>query len=194
MDFSKAEHFVRTLLQSQLSPLLTYHDYDHTLDVLEAATELARREQISNAEDLTLLKTAALFHDTGYVNVYEHHEEESCHIARQALPSCGYSEKQVEIVCDMIMKTKMTTPPATLLEKILCDADLFYLSGDEFEERGQKLFREWMAYGRLSNEKEWNVMQVRFLENHRFYTRAAAEKGEPKKSEHLLRLRKLVSS
>jgi hypothetical protein len=88
----------------------------------------------------------------------------------------------------------MNTPPSTILEKILCDADLFYLSGDEFEERGQKLFREWMAYGRLSNEKEWNEMQVSFLEKHRYYTHSAAEKGEPKKSEHLLRLRKLVNT
>ena len=194
MDFAKAEHYIRHLLQTELSPLLTYHDYDHTLDVMNAAMELARKENINDPEELLLLKTAALFHDCGYVNVYEHHEEEGCRIARQILPGCGYSEQQVQTICDMIMKTNLSTPPRTHLEEILCDADLDYLSGDQFVSRGQKLFSEWMAYGRLTNEKEWNDKQIRFLEAHRFYTRSAAEKGDRKKGEHLERLRTLVAN
>jgi uncharacterized protein len=193
MDFPKAEQYIRELLQTQLSPILTYHDYDHTLDVVAAAEALAIQENITDPVEMTLLKTAALFHDCGYVNVYEQHEEESCHIARQVLPGFGYNEAQVQQICDMIMKTRLNAVPATHLEKILCDADLDYLGGDQFESRGQKLFSEWIAYGKLRDEKEWNEKQIRFLESHRFYTNSASSKGERKKAEYLRKLRNDVN-
>ena len=193
MEYTKAEHYIRQLLQTELSPLLSYHDYDHTMDVLEAAVALASEEKITDNESLTLLKTAALFHDCGYVHVYEHHEEESCRIARQALPGFGYSDEQIQVVCALIMKTNLSEKPRTHLEEILCDADLDYLGGDEFESRGKKLYGEWLAYGLVHSEQEWNEKQIRFLERHRYYTRSAIAKGEKKKSEYLRKLKQSLS-
>ena len=194
MDYPKAEQFIKQLLQTQLSPLLTYHDYDHTFDVVAAAADLARQEGILDETQLTVLKTAALFHDCGYVYTYEHHEEEGCRIARQVLPGFDYTTDQVETVCSMIMKTKLQVKPETLLEKILCDADLIYLGSDEFESRGTKLFHEWLAYGKLSNEREWNDKQIHFLEHHRYCTHAAREQADAKKAEHLVRLKNMVKA
>jgi predicted metal-dependent HD superfamily phosphohydrolase len=189
MDFHKAEIYIKQLLQSELSPLLAYHDYDHTMDVLEAAIELAGRENIMDSESLTLLKTAALFHDCGYVHAYENHEEESCRIAGEVLPGCGYQPEQIRIIQAMILKTKLSEKPVTHLEQILCDADLDYLGGDNFESRGTKLYREWVAYGLIGDEKEWNEKQIRFLESHRYYTKAAMAKGDPGKAAHLRKLK-----
>ena len=194
MDLPKAELYIKQLLQSQLSPLLTYHDYDHTMDVLDASVNLARDENITDGEELALLKTAALYHDCGYINMYDHHEEESCRIAKQVLPGFGYSDAQITIVCNLIMKTKLLEKPHTHLEKILCDADLDYLGGDEFEVRGQKLFQEWLAYGKLKNEKEWNEKQIRFLEKHQYYTKSATTKGSKKQEEHLKKLKNEVNA
>src|SRR5436190_24086037 len=98
MDFHKAEIYIKRLLQSELSPLLAYHDYDHTMDVLEAAIDLASAEGIREEEMLTLLKTAALFHDCGYVHAYENHEEESCRIAGEVLPGFGYDVAQIRTI------------------------------------------------------------------------------------------------
>jgi len=189
MDFHKAENYIKHLLQSELSPLLTYHDYDHTMDVLQAAIELAGAEQIRDEEPLTLLKTAALFHDCGYVHAYENHEEESCRIAGEVLPGCGYRPEQIRTIQEMIMKTKVFAIPVTHLEQILCDADLYYLGGDNFESRGNQLYREWLAYGLIADEKEWNEKQIRFLEKHRYYTKSAMAKGDAGKAAHLRKLK-----
>lgn len=192
MQFHKAEKFITEFLQSELSPSICYHDYFHTMDVLNATVELAKEENITDENDLILLKTAALFHDCGFVNVYANHEEEGCRIAKKILPRFGYSEEQVSIICKIIMKTKLPSQPQTHLEKILCDADLDYLGRDDFGLLGKKLFEEWLAKGKVKNEQEWNEMQIKFLESHHYCTRSAIAKRGRKKAEHLKELKAKV--
>ncbi len=190
MQYSQAEKYVSEFLQSRLSPSLYYHDFHHTMDVLNASVELAKEENVNNDNELTLLKTAALFHDTGYVNTRQNHEEASCAIAKEALPRFGYTEDQINIICKMIMFTKLPSNPQTPLEKILCDADLDYLGRDDFEKTGRKLFRELNDAGKIKNEQEWNEVQIKFLESHHYLTRSAIEKRTKKKEQHLAKLKK----
>ena len=189
MQLEQATEFITELLQNRLSDLMYYHDYHHTNNVLNAATELAAEENVVDEHELLLLKTAALFHDAGYLYTYENHEEESCRIVREHLPDFGYSVNDIEMICGLIMKTKMPQSPETLLEKILCDADLDYLGSDDFEINGQKLFKEWTAMGKLSNKEEWDKAQIKFLESHSYWTKSAGEKRDQKKLEHLRKLK-----
>jgi uncharacterized protein len=191
MQFHKAEIFIKELLQSALPGSLFYHNYDHTIEVLNAVIEIAYDEQVSG-EDLLLLKTAALFHDSGFVHVYHGHEEEGCRIAREQLPAFEYNRVQIEKICALIMATKTPQNPQTHLEKILCDADLYYLGTDSFKERGQKLFKEWMERGKILSEKEWHQEQIKFLESHHYLTKSAIANREKKKAEHLQKLRESV--
>jgi uncharacterized protein len=187
MHYHKAEKYIAELLQS-LPEKLFYHNYNHTLEVLNAVIEIAQGENV-NDQDLNLLKTAALFHDSGFTVVYHGHEEEGCRIAREQLPLFRYLNEEIEIICSLIMATKTPQNPQTQLEKILCDADLFYLGTDQFKETGQKLFREWKQYGKITSEEEWDKMQIKFLESHRYLTRFAIENCEKKKEEHLKKLK-----
>ena len=156
VQIEKAEEYVRQILQSRLPAFLTYHNYFHTQDVTHAAMALAKEEGVTNENDLLLLKTAALFHDSGYIYNYENHEAEGCRIARAALPGFGYSEEQIQTICNMIMKTKLPSDPETLLEKLLCDADLDYLGRDDFKELGDKLYKEFLEMKKVSNERRWD--------------------------------------
>ena len=192
MEFSKAENFISQLLKSELPPSLYYHSYEHTFDVLNAATILAKEEGITNADDITILQTAALFHDCGFVNVYKNHEEEGCRIAKEVLPDFDYTNEQIEIVCSVIMKTKFGSHPETLLEKIICDADLDYLGSDEYGIIANRLFKELTELEKIQNEHEWNRLQVQFLQAHHYWTKSAKEKRDKKKMEHLLRLKEVV--
>jgi len=189
MQFHKAEKYISDLLQSELPGSLFYHNYDHTLEVLNAVIEIAREEHIEG-EDLLLLKTAALFHDSGFINAYYGHEEEGCKIARSRLPLFDYSDVQIEKICGLIMATKTPQNPQTHLEKILCDADLYYLGTDSFTETAKKLFREWLERGKINSEEEWQRMQIEFLESHHYRTRSAIANREKKKAEHLQNLKK----
>ncbi len=193
MEYEKASNHILELLKTRLSPLLFYHSYEHTLSVLKAVIEISWDENIQSHEDLILLKTAAVYHDCGFLNTYEiDSEEESCKIAKEILPEFDYNSFQIESVCKLIMKTKMPQTPETLLEKILCDADLNYLGQDDFIIIGNKLLRELNAMGKNISEKEWNKLQIDFLEAHHYWTSSVISKRENKKAEHLQRLWQIV--
>ena len=191
MQFQKAEQFITKLLKSELSGSLFYHNYEHTVNVLNAAIEIANDEKV-NSKDVLLLKTAALFHDCGFIKTYHGHEEEGCRVAREYLPSFDYTNDEIETICILIMATRTPQNPKTLLEKILCDADLFYLGTEAFEETGQKLFKEWHVRGKIQSEDEWDELQIKFLESHRYFTPSAITKLGRKKAEHLQKLKERV--
>ena len=192
MDIEKAEKFIVDLLDTQLSETLYYHGLHHTLDVLNAAMILADEEGVEDRSDLKLLKTAALFHDSGFLNTYKNHEEEGCRIANVHLSLFGYSQEEIKKICGMIMATKIPQTPTTILEQILCDADLDYLGRDDFEPIAASLFEELKARKLVENETTWNVIQVKFLESHRYHTKSAINKREVQKQKRLIELRKLI--
>ena len=183
MEIEKAEKFIVDLLDTQLSSTLYYHGLHHTLDVLNAAMILADEEGVEDRTDLKLLKTAALFHDSGFLNTYKNHEEEGCRIANVHLSLFGYSQEEIKKICGMIMATKIPQTPTTILEQILCDADLDYLGRDDFYTIGNTLYKELLVSGAINNEKEWNELQVKFLQGHHYFTDTAQQlRKQPKQA------------
>ena len=183
MQAQAAENFIVEKLKHGLAPTLYYHGLHHTLDVTAVAMELAAAEGVANAEDMALLRTAALYHDAGFLCSYQDHEAQSCEVARAALPGFGYIPGQVEQVCDMIMATKYPQEPRSLLAQILCDADLDYLGRADFEPISTSLFRELMARQLLADERAWFQLQADFLAHHHFWTATAvARRAVPKQA------------
>lgn len=193
MNFSAAKSHILYRLQLELPANLYYHGVQHTLDVFEAATEIARGEGITGSS-LVLLQTAALYHDCGFLIAYQDHEAAGCMIARQVLPDFGYSHTQVEQICSLIMATRIPQSPNNHLEQILCDADLYYLGTDDFFRIGNLLFREFQEYGILADEEEWNRIQLQFLSSHQYFTATARQRRQSKKVVHLNYVKELVDS
>lgn len=191
MNFKAAEIFIIEKLKAELPDHLYYHGVHHTLDVFHSAIEIAEAEGI-HGDDLTLLKTAALFHDSGFLYTYQNHEETGCHIAREQLPDFGYLPEQIDVVCGMIMATKIPQQPHSRLEEIICDADLDYLGRDDFFDIGNTLYREFLEMEVVKNEKDWNQLQVKFLQSHDYFTDTAIQLRKPKKMEHLKEVRSIV--
>ena len=73
MQYEQVHSFLIQKLENGLPSYLTYHDTGHTKNVIETAEHLAMAENISG-DDLVLLKTAALFHDAGYMQIYKGHK------------------------------------------------------------------------------------------------------------------------
>ena len=184
MQFEKVKKFVLGKLRKELPQNLTYHSLGHIKDVYGAAETLAELENVTG-EDLTLLLTAVLFHDSGFLVQQKEHERISCELARQYLPAYAYNPEQIERICGMIMATQIPQTPHNKLEKIICDSDLDYLGRDDFFTIGDKLYDELCMYGIISNENEWNKLQVKFLEAHKYFTPAAKKLRKAKKDEHL---------
>src|SRR2546423_374818 len=131
MELAKAEQFILDKLKKQLPEYLYYHSFSHTEDVLAAALRIASDEGV-NEEDTILLRTAVLYHDAGFTIQIKDHEQIGCDIAHKTLPDFGYTDNEIRMICDMIIATKIPQSPHTLLEKIICDADLDYLGREDF--------------------------------------------------------------
>ncbi len=191
MDYSASKNYILEKLDKELSPDLYYHGLHHTLDVLDAAEFICKEENI-NEHDTILLKTAALFHDAGFLRNNLNHEVLGCDIVRESLPEFGYSKTAIEHICGMIMSTKIPQSPKNKLEQIICDADLDYLGRDDFKKIGDTLFEELKAYHYLKTREEWDEMQINFLEKHTFFTESSRIKRQPKKATHLANLKEKV--
>jgi uncharacterized protein len=191
MEFQKAKDYILQRLKNELPIQRTYHSVAHIQDVEESAKRLGIAEGI-NGTDMNLLLTAALYHDSGFMIQSHEHERVSCEIARQNLPQFGYTSEQVDIICGMIMATKVPQEPKNHLEKIICDADLDYLGRDDFFEIGNQLADELQAYGIIKGEKEWDKLQIRFLDEHHYWTKTAINTRKARKDQYLEFLKQKV--
>lgn len=187
VDFSTLYHNIINQLEENLPAHLTYHNAAHTVSVVEATEKLAEAENI-NEEETLLLKTAALFHDTGFLRTYKNHEEASCSFAKENLPGYGYTAEQVDAICRIIMATKLPYHPVGKLQQIICDADLHYLGTNQYFPTAEKLFYEYKKEGLVHTRKEWQQKQILFLGAHRFFTNTGHEWYQKKKDEHLASL------
>ncbi len=186
--FPLIQHHVIHHVLSRLSEKLTYHNVEHTSDVLEQVQRIGMEEGISE-EDLLLLKIAALYHDTGFLSKYEGHEEIGCELVREDLPGFGFTEEQVDKICHLIMATRVPQRPGNKLEEIICDADLDYLGQDDFESISDSLRKEFLEFGIIHSDEEWFARQIKFLETHKYFTESSRKHRNPVKCQHLDKLK-----
>lgn len=176
-------------LQKGLSPRLTYHGLHHTLDVLKQVQRIAAREDLTDEENLFLLKVAALYHDSGFLFIYSGHEVKGCEIVKEELPTFGLTIPQIDKICGMIMATKIPQSPGNKMEEIICDADLDYLGRNDFDTISNNLYKEFLEFGFVKDHGQWMRLQVKFFETHHYFTKSTQQLRNPKKSARLEKLK-----
>ena len=181
------EEYVKQLLNDHLSGTLYFHDINHTLKVKEAVRQLAKAEKI-NKEDREILTLAALFHDTGFIKTYEGHEKESQLIAAAYLREVGYPEDKIEQVKTLIRVTDPNVTPASLMEKIICDADTAHVGEKKYRSYSGELRKEWELNKKdyYPTDLQWEEEDLDFLQNkHIFYTKSAKVAYQYRKSKNI---------
>lgn len=193
MNFSKAKEFILPKLERELNPNLFYHGVHHTRQVLASAIRIAKNAGISDS-DMILLKTAALFHDSGFLFSYRGHEAISVQIAKETLPNFDYDNESINLIGELIMSTQLPQCPTTFLAEILCDADLDYLGGnkDKFIQIAESLYLELRGLEFVKNEVEWDKIQIQFLTNHKYFTKYCQLTREPRKQKNIDLIRKVT--
>ncbi len=173
---------------ASLNPKLYYHNINHTIDVLEQAERIAGAEGISDPHEIFMLKVASLYHDSGFLNVYSKHEEKSCSIFLEEPACADFTTGEKEIVCNLIMATQIPQRPKNLLEKIICDADLDYLGREDFLIISDSLRREFLEFGVVKSNEEWEVFQYNFLKEHEYFTTSSRLTRGPSKKEYFQKI------
>lgn len=166
-------------LERDLPEWLYYHNADHTRYVMDKTIFIAEKEQVTK-EELSLLKLAALYHDTGFLVKRDGHEEISCRIASEELIDYEVTKENIAKICQIIRATRIPQRPNSKLECILADADLEYLGTDLFFDFSEKLYQEVLHYEQIS-KKRWNEIQVEFISNHKYHTTFCKRYREPQK-------------
>ena len=86
------------------------------------------------------------------------------------------------------MATKLPQTPATLLEKVICDADLDYLGRADFFEIGDGLRREFLKQGIIKTNQDWDQLQIKFLTSHQYHTATSRKLREKYKQGNISKL------
>lgn len=193
LDFDQARVYALEQLRNGLSPALTYHSLAHTQDEVVPATRRLARGLGVAGEPLKLLLTAAWYHDLGLIKDRVEHEAIGMAIARQALPQFGYTSRQIEQICAMIMATRLPQNPRTLLEEIIADADLDVLGREDFIARNAALRSEMAFFGFSVSDIEWYRSQMYFFQRHHYFTSAARILRNRQKQRNIAVLRELLN-
>lgn len=186
---SDARHYATDIFTQKLKPGFVFHNLDHTEAVAEACSQMADYYQL-NDEDRFVLMLSAWFHDTGYSSgKVEGHEEISVQIATEFLQQHTVSETIQQRVTSCIRATHMPQSPISQVEKILCDADLSHLSTEDFKAMNQLLKQEREnLLGQKISKKEWRKSNIKFLQQHKYFTEYSEQYLESKKQDNLAAL------
>ena len=184
------DDFIFKLFKDELPNTFVYHNYTHSKRVYKSINEIIENSQI-DVKDATILRLAALLHDTGYTVSRQNHEEEGVKIAIGFLEKNNVESHIVDGVVKCILATKFKdTLPNTELEKIIRDADSSHFGKEYFEEASEFLRQEYLLQNvhKYSSE-EWLDENIKVLvEVHQFYSDYALKNWQPTKEKNLAKL------
>lgn len=174
-NVSKAERYVKQLLQEKLTPDHYYHNLPHTLAVVDAARLLSARHELTERE-CEIIELAAWFHDTGFTTAYEGHEEESVDIAEAFLKGAEFGAEGIAEIRRLILATKMGHEPTDQLEMILRDADLSNIGRADYLALLSGLRHEWEIFrNEFHKNRAWYKLNYKFVKKHQYNTEVAQE-------------------
>jgi uncharacterized protein len=175
-----AVEYIFERLQNELPAILTYHNFEHTRLVYDSALEIGAALNLSS-DDMDMMAVASAFHDAGFLLNMDEHEKHGCQLAEEVLPNFDYSKSDIEKIQSAIMATKIPQSPKDLFEQVLCDADMFYLAGDNHPVWRRRLKNELLERGILKQAAEFEKLELSFMYAHEFHTQYATERARANK-------------
>src|SRR5436190_10641379 len=188
---SAAQDFVSDLFLNKVNKTIHFHTLQHTQEVVAGCETMAEYYHIED-EDRFALLLAAWFHDTGYSGgKAAGHENLSIELATKFLNDHKVNQNIITKVIGCINATRLPQNPNSLIEQIICDADLFHLGTSDFREKNKLLREELNDFGNLDlSKKEWRKKNIEFLSKHNYFTSYAKENLDPLKQVYLEDLNK----
>jgi len=188
---SAAQDFVSDLFINKVNKTIHFHTLQHTQEVVAGSETMAEYYHLED-EDRFALLFAAWFHDTGYSGGQAAgHENLSIELAVKFLNEHKVNQNIIDKVIGCINATRLPQNPNSLIEQIICDADLFHLGTGDFREKNKLLREELNDFGNLDlSKKDWRKKNIEFLSKHNYFTSYAKENLDPLKQVYLEELNK----
>jgi Family of unknown function (DUF5706) len=180
---------VADFFEKHVSPEYVFHDLEHTAQTVAAVRTIGEGFQLGD-RDMLLTQLATWFHDTGYSQGSEQHEERSCANATAFL-SDKISASELQFVMGCIRATKIPQKPTSVPEQIICDADLSHLGMDSYWDRTGKYRQELILTRNLiMSDQDWIDFELNFMLGQDYHTVVAKELFNKRKAKHIQQLLK----
>ncbi|GAA4214070.1 hypothetical protein GCM10022289_47130 [Pedobacter jeongneungensis] len=187
---NKVKLFVEDRLKNRLSQKMYFHNLEHTLLVVEGVQVIGGEDGLSKADHLVVV-LAAFLHDLGYTEKYIGHEEASAAIAAEFLLANGFSQERTELVSGCIMATRFPQYPKNELEMVICDADFYHFSLNDYQNYADRLKAEWEEnLGLIYTDVAWDTLNLEMLRRHEYFTAYGRKTLQEKK---MLNIEKLIA-
>ena len=190
----KVRRYATKLLAGELLSGYTFHELKHTSFVVSSCYELSIACKCS-ANDLASVLMAAWLHDVGYVGGRDNHEERGANMAMDFLSSvdCPF-DVQVQVQ-KLILSTRLPTSPISILEEIICDADLSHLGAVSYPVWELRLREELEKVdGLIYSDEMWREKNITFFRNHSYYTEKAHRLWNYQKQRNLIQMCAMTNS
>jgi len=161
-----------------------FHTTTYIRKFLDHIRLLCRAEELDEEDTLICLSSGMMLY-SGLSQAYENFENRSVVIARDLLPLFQFSDRQIDIISNTILGTKLPYDPRNILEKILIDARMDYLGRPDFNDIIRQLYLEAVENGILTDFNEWKGKQAAILKEFSFYTLASKRLKEVPVEEQL---------
>ncbi len=167
----EAEIFASSIIENGHQAMFTYHNLEHTQNVVKQAKKIGLETDLS-PDEMEILIIAAWFHDTGYYENFSKHEKISAVHAKKFLEEKSYPKDKVKQITEAILHTKVPHLPCDeKINNVLRDADLHHLSSKNYLKTSEKLKEERNAIlqHEISSKTYWEET-LRFFKEHHYHT------------------------
>ncbi len=186
----QTEKFVCKLFLKNSPPENIYHDLNHTKQVVEMTKTIGKASGLSES-DMEIALISAWFHDVGYFETIDDHEEKSVTYVKSFLNELNKPQQYIEKITSCIGATKLPQNPQNIIEQVVCDADLHHLGNKDFFDKNELLRTEIESRtNEVFDDLKWTKGNVDFFISHNFFTKYAREKFDEQKNLHLTKLQK----
>ncbi len=189
----KAQSFAKDHLVNKIPDVFVFHSAQHTEEVVDAAKDLAKGYPLSK-EEMEDMLVALWFHDLGFSEGWEGHEERSASLAKDFCKKHNLSQERIDRIIRYIMATVPDKKPLDLAEEIIRDADTAHIGSKNYLNKLGLLKSEWEHNGHKKfSEKEWLKLNLEFLSKHEFQSSTAQAKYNDRKRKNILKLQKQLT-
>tara|TARA_R110001592_G_scaffold202360_4_gene451761 strand:- start:23391 stop:24485 length:1095 start_codon:yes stop_codon:yes gene_type:complete len=159
---------------------------DHSMQLVKVVAEIGEYYNLKQ-EEKDDLHIAGWMHDIGYWKVKgEGHEAKGAEMAQEYLTELEFDQERIDRIKSLILATKMPQKPKSLPEQIICDADLYHLSSEQYFDQTVLLKKEKanLGYGKTSLI-DWLKESKLFMQAHHYHTEYARTHFQPGKEANL---------
>ena len=171
-----AEKYITDGFRLKNNPILAYHNLEHIRKVIFHVKEISEYYHL-NEEDLFTVTAAAWFHDIGYLTGGPmQHECRSADIAEAFFKEKFVADEIINGIRNCITATTLPQQPTTLLEEIICDADLYHFGTEDFFCQDAIMHKEAeLRSGKRIENKAWLMGTIQLLKSQKYHTKYCQE-------------------